>query len=395
MDQIVVFILPVFLLLIAAEFAYGWFTRRNTYALADTLSSLSQGLISQLLALVTQLFQIGLYTLVFRAFTFLPHLKFWNTWLGFGAAILLFDFFDYWLHRAGHESAVMWAAHVVHHQSQHFNLSTALRQESTVALIGWIFYLPMALLGVPPAKFGIAGLIVLVYQFWIHTEHIGKLGWFDRIFSSPSNHRVHHAVNDEYINKNYGGMLVIWDRLFGTFAEEKAACVYGTRKPLNSWDPGWALAAEYTSLAKAARQTPVWRDKLRIWFKQPGWRPKAAAPQAMAPALAPAGQAPAPDNTAAAEAPFDLDAARTRYTAPGARPAAVFAVLQLTFALAATAVYLWYADEVTYLQSLGISAAVMAGLWGLGAHLQGRMRVRSVVGIDIAALAVVALILLH
>jgi alkylglycerol monooxygenase len=156
-------------------------------------------------------------------------------------AVLLFDFCDYWLHRAGHESAVFWAAHSVHHQSQQFNFSTALRQESMVAFLGWAFYLPMAVVGVPPEQFGIAGLIVLVYQFWIHTEHIGKLGWFDRVFSSPSNHRVHHAVNDGYVDRNYGGMLVVWDRMFGTFAEENERCVYGTRKALASFDPVRAI----------------------------------------------------------------------------------------------------------------------------------------------------------
>lgn len=164
----------------------------------------------------------------------------------------MFDFCDYWLHRLGHEIAILWAAHVVHHQSEDFNLSTALRQESFVPLLGWIFYVPMALLGVSPQQFALAGLIVLVYQFWIHTEHIGKLGWFDRIFSSPSNHRVHHATNPQYINKNYGGLLIIWERLFGTYAEENEACIHGTRTPLRSWDPVWAVTSGYAALAQAA-----------------------------------------------------------------------------------------------------------------------------------------------
>jgi alkylglycerol monooxygenase len=371
MEKIVVFTFPVFLMLIGAEFAYGWVRQRNSYRLNDALSSLSQGLISQLTALVTQLFQIGLYTLVFRALALAPHLRFWNSWFGWLAAIVLFDFFDYWLHRAGHECAVMWAGHVVHHQSQHLNLSTALRQESTVAFIGWIFYLPMALVGVPPEQFAVAGLVVLVYQFWIHTEHIGKLGWFDRVFSSPSNHRVHHAVNDEYINKNYGGMLVIWDRLFGTFAEERAPCVYGTRKPLDSWDPGWAIVAEYAALARASRQARAWPDKLRVWFRQPGWRPADAAP------------APA----------FDLDAARLLYEPPHAAPAPAFALLQFTLMLTATALCLWFGDDLSYPRAFGLCAAIIAGLWGLGAYLQGRMRLLPVLAIDLAGLAAAALVL--
>jgi hypothetical protein len=230
----------------------------------------------------------------------------------------------------------------------------------------------MALLGVPPEQFAVAGLVVLVYQFWIHTEHIGKLGWFDRVFSSPSNHRVHHAVNDQYINKNYGGMLVIWDRLFGTFAEEAAPCVYGTRKPLRSWDPGWAIVAEYCALAQASRQARTWPDKLRVWFKQPGWRPADAVP------------APA----------FDLAAAGRLYEAPDARPHPALALLQFALMTAATAACLWVAEELAYAQAFGLGAAVIAGLWGLGAYLQGRLRAVAVVAIDVAGLAA-AYLLLH
>ena len=219
MLQLLLISLPVFAVLIAVECAYGWKTGRQTYRINDAVSSLSQGVLSQAIAVCTKLFQIGLYTVVFSKMAVLVKPAWWGSAAGWLVAIVLFDFCDYWLHRAGHEIAILWAAHVVHHQSEDFNLSTALRQESFVPLLGWVFYVPMALLGVPPEQFALAGLIVLLYQFWIHTEHIGKLGWFDRLFSSPSNHRVHHAINPQYINKNYGGMLVIWDRLFGTFAE--------------------------------------------------------------------------------------------------------------------------------------------------------------------------------
>src|SRR5262249_13754302 len=153
---------------------------RNTYRLADAIASLSQGLLSQVVAVCTQLFQIGLYALIYPHIALVTAPGLWDAWYGWLLAIVRFDFFDYWLHRVGHESAVFWAAHVVHHQSQDFNFSTALRQESTVMLLGWPFYLPMALIGVPPEQYASAGLIVLLYQFWIHTEHVGKLGWFDR-----------------------------------------------------------------------------------------------------------------------------------------------------------------------------------------------------------------------
>jgi len=365
MEKIIVCVIPVFLLLIALEFGYGYVRRRNTYRLADAVSSLSQGVISQLVALVTQLFQVGLYAMTYRAFALFPAARFWQGALGWTVAIVLFDFCDYWLHRMGHENALMWAAHSVHHQSQDFNLSTALRQESTVVFIGWLFYLPMAVLGVEPEQFGIAGLVVLVYQFWIHTEHIGKLGWFDRVFSSPSNHRVHHAVNDQYLDKNYGGMLVIWDRLFGTFAEEKETPVYGTRTPLNSWDPMWAVLSGYWQLAHGAAQLPRWQDRLRIWFKPPGWRP--------------AGMAPYP--------PFDLEAARNRYEVRLPRIAQWLAAGQFVVLLAAAAALLWIADAQSYLHLLAAGGALLAGFWALGAFMQRRLGWAWMLVIDLVAVA--------
>ncbi|UIN23881.1 sterol desaturase family protein [Herbaspirillum frisingense] len=371
MEKIIVYIIPVFLLLIVAEFTYGYVRGRNTYRLPDVLASMSQGVISQLVALLTQLFQVGLYSLTYRAVAIFPAARFWQGALGWITAILLFDFFDYWLHRFGHENALGWAAHSVHHQSQDFNLSTALRQESTVALLGWVFYLPMAILGVEPEQFGIAGLVVLTYQFWIHTEHIGKLGWFDRVFSSPSNHRVHHAVNEQYLDKNYGGMLVIWDRMFGTFAEEKEKVVYGTRTPLNSWDPLWAVLSGYWQLLHSAATMPRWQDKLKIWFKAPGWRP--------------AGMEPYP--------PFDLEAARRRYDVQLPRVRQWLSGLQFVGLLAAASALLWQADEQSYLHLLAISTALLAGFWALGAYMQRRLGGALVLAIDVAAaVAVYALI---
>lgn len=354
MDKIIVYALPVFMVLMACEFAYGVLTRKNTYRLSDTLSSLSQGLMSQLVAGVTQLFQIGLYTLTFRRVALFGHSPIWHTWYGWVAAVLLFDFCDYWLHRMGHENALMWAAHVVHHQSQHFNLSTALRQESTVALLGWPFYLPMAILGVEPQQFVVAGLVVLLYQFWIHTEHIGKLGWFDRVFSSPSNHRVHHAVNDAYLDKNYGGMLVIWDRMFGTFKEEDEPCVYGTRTPLKSWNPLWAVGRGYADIAALVARTRRWPDKLRLLWKPPGWLPDELQPK---------------------KEPYDLQAAAHRYDPPLSLGGRLFGVSQILLLAAGTGGYLWFAESLSYGETLLVVAPMLGGLWALGMLLNGRLTV--------------------
>ena len=188
--------------------------------------------------------------------------------------LLLYDLCFYWHHRAGHRVAFLWATHAVHHQSEDYNLSTALRQPATNWLAGWVFYLPMALLGYPPAVLATVGLIDILYQYWIHTQHVGRLGWLDRWLNTPSNHRVHHAVNDEYLDRNYGGIFIIWDRMFGSFTVERdeLPCVYGTRLPLRSWDPLWANVQVFAATARESMRATRWWDKLLVRLKPPGRR---------------------------------------------------------------------------------------------------------------------------
>lgn len=277
MHRVLLIAVPLFGLCIALEWLWGRLTGRDNYRLPDAISSLSQGVLSLAVAAVTPLFQSGLYAWALPHLALLPASTWSGAW-GWATAIVVYDFCDYWLHRVSHESALFWAAHAVHHQSEHFNLTTALRQESFYAVMGAPFFLPMALLGLPVDLYLGAGLFVLLYQFWIHTEHIGRLGWLDRVFSTPSNHRVHHAVNPGYLDKNYGAVLVIWDRMFGTFAEETERCVYGTVKPLRSWYPLQAVGQFYGELLGRARATPRWLDRARLLFKSPGWVPPGLAP---------------------------------------------------------------------------------------------------------------------
>ena len=164
-SQVIVLATPVFLLLIAAEYGYGRWRGRNTYRLNDAINSISLGMLSQISAVLTRLFRVGLYTAVFSWVSFWHNEAFWTSPAGWLLALVFYDFCYYWLHRAGHEMAVFWAAHVVHHQSQDYNLSTALRQTSSGALLGWIFYLPMAVAGVPPLVFGVVALVDLLYQY--------------------------------------------------------------------------------------------------------------------------------------------------------------------------------------------------------------------------------------
>ncbi|MEP6791187.1 MAG: lysoplasmalogenase family protein [Ramlibacter sp.] len=349
------------------EFATGLARGRNVYRLNDAIASMSLGVLSQLGGLFTKALAIGIYSAVYDSVAIVPDLAFWTTWYGALTALVFYDFCYYWLHRAGHECALFWAAHVVHHQSQDYNLSTALRQTSSGALVGWVFYLPMAIAGVPPLVFGIVSLVDLLYQFWVHTEQVGKLGWFDRWFCSPSNHRVHHAVNDPYLDRNYGGVLIIWDRLFGSFHEEAEKCVYGTRSPLNSWDPLWSNAEVYWALTKDSWHARNWLDKVRVWFKPPGWRPADVAERFPKPA-------------------FDF-AQLQRYHPPVSRAVLWFGGIQFVLLLQCVALFLWHADRMPLSQSAVWLAALAAGLWSVGAVLQGRLSIVEVLLIEAAALA--------
>lgn len=263
----IVYAIPVFMLTIVLE---AWVARRRgvaVYDIPDAITSLHHGVLSQVFGLFTK---FGIYVLVYEAF----RLTEWSMqsiplWI---LALVLYDLCYYWAHRMGHEVGVMWASHVVHHSSEYYNLSTALRQTSTGGLLGWIFYLPMAVLGVPPAMLVVVGLIDLLYQYWVHTELIGRMGVLDRILVTPSNHRVHHGQNDYCIDKNYGGILILWDRLFGTFVDERAGekIVYGIRKPLRSFNPVWGNLHYYADLWQASKAATGWRAKLGVWLAPPG-----------------------------------------------------------------------------------------------------------------------------
>ena len=345
-SQIIVLATPLFLLLIAVEFAVGLARHRNTYVTADALNSIGLGIMSQVLNVFSKLLMVGVYALAFEALALhpLPQDAVW-VWL---VGLLVYDFCYYWHHRLGHTVAVLWAAHAVHHQSEEYNLSTALRQTSTGWLFGWIFYLPMAVLGFPPLVFGVVALIDLLYQYWVHTQQIGRLGWFDRWFCAPSNHRVHHAVNDKYLDKNYGGILIVWDRLFGSFIEEDDAepCVYGTRTPLASWNPLWANLHVYWDIAQDAWHARRWRDKLLVWIKPPGWRPADVAERFPKPA-------------------FDL-AARRKYDPHRSRAAALVGGGLFLALLGATSAFLWNAHRMSDGAKTGAAAGILLGLWVIG-----------------------------
>ena len=192
-------------------------------------------------------------------------------------AFVIYDFFYYWFHRISHERQIFWASHVAHHQSEDYNLeSTALRQTGTGAFVSWVFYIPMFLIGIPSYVFISVASLNLIYQFWVHSEHIPKLGWYENYFVTASNHRVHHAQNDQYIDKNYGGVFIIWDRMFGThkIEDENEPCIYGIRGTLNTFNPVWANLHIYVKIIKEMFLSRKWKDKLYAPFARTGWIPK-------------------------------------------------------------------------------------------------------------------------
>ncbi len=267
----VILAIPMYFILMAVELIYEKLVHKQSYRVNDALTNISTGTLQQLTNTFISLFKIGIYTWVYHTFAFQEIAQ---TTMSFILALVLWDLCYYWEHRMAHTINLFWGGHIVHHQSEEYNLSVALRQTSTGFIWGFPFFLPMALLGIHPVHFVLAGGINLLYQFWIHTEHIKKLPrWFEYIFNTPSHHRVHHGRDPKYIDKNYGGILIIWDRIFGSFKEEEERPHYGITIPLKSWNPVYANFSHYINLAKWMKDIRNPSDGLRLLFNKPGWFP--------------------------------------------------------------------------------------------------------------------------
>ena len=271
---IITFAIPLFFGLILIEFFYGVITKQNNYRINDAITSMSLGLISRFVPILGLGFQYVVYKAVAEHYN-LKLLSGEEIWV-WVTAFILYDICYYRMHRIHHEIKVFWATHVVHHHGEEFNLATALRQTSTGFLWKWVFFLPIFIIGIPPQMYVTVAGLNLVYQFWVHTEHIGRLGFLEYIFVTPSNHRVHHAQNEDYLDANYGGVFILWDRLFGTFIDERSDLkpVYGTVKPLKSFNPFWANIEVFYQMIFDSYHTEKFTDKIRVWFSPPNWRPE-------------------------------------------------------------------------------------------------------------------------
>lgn len=240
------------------------------YAVKDTATSLSMGLGSLAFDLLWGLVPALVYSAIYAA----TPLEVPITWQWILVCLLAQDFFYYWSHRSHHVIRLLWASHVVHHSSQRFNLSTALRQPWT-GFTSWLFYLPMIALGVHPAVLAFCSSVNLVYQFWIHTERIDKLPrFFEFLFNTPSHHRVHHASQGGYLDRNFGGILIVWDRMFGSFAPEIERPVYGLTKNISTYNPVRVALHEYASIGRDLRAASGMKERLGRIFMGPGWNPR-------------------------------------------------------------------------------------------------------------------------
>jgi sterol desaturase/sphingolipid hydroxylase (fatty acid hydroxylase superfamily) len=269
--NIVTLAIPGYFLLMGIEALVGRARGRKVFRGPDVFTDLFLGAAQTLFGLVFAGVLIAGYLALYehRAFT-IPA----SSPLAWIALLVGVDFFYYWFHRVSHRMALAWAAHAPHHQSEDFNFAVALRQGPFQPLVSRVFYLPLAFFGFSPAMVAAAIGINTVYQFWIHTELIGKLGPLEWVLNTPSHHRVHHGCDPRYIDKNHGGILIVWDRLFGTFVEERESPTYGTIQPLRSFNPLVATVVPFREIAERARLATRWSDKLLVWFMPPEWKPR-------------------------------------------------------------------------------------------------------------------------
>lgn len=362
---------PVFLGLIFLELLADWRKRTHYYRLADALNSLSCGVVSTGTRVFFGFLGIFFYLRAYQLSPWKLPGDHWAVWLG---AFVLYDLCYYWNHRLGHTMGIFWASHVVHHQSEEFNLTTALRQPGTGTLLGWIFYLPLALAGVPLGVYLLVSVVQLFYQFWPHTQLIGRLGVLDRWVQTPSNHRVHHAQNGIYLDKNYVGVFLIWDHLFGTYQDELAEepCIYGIRGQLKSWNPVWANLHYYWAMAHDCWRAERWTDKLRVWFAHPGWRPADVAARFPKPA-------------------YDPHVDFARYDPP--RPGALswYALAQFVALIAANSHFLAVLARQSMAMNFMYFAWILTGLVAVGGVLENRRGFLRLEAVRLVALAGYAL----
>ena len=270
--SLIVYSIPIFFLLIGVELLIVRMRGLPYYRFNDAITNLSCGIGSQVSGIFMKFLTFGVYVIIYNHSPLSGRIPY-----NYLTIILLFlgvDFFYYWFHRLAHEISIIWGSHVVHHQSEEYNLTVALRQAWVQGAFSWVFYLPLAFVGFDPYMFATIASLQTLYQFWIHTKVIDKMpAWFEYVFNTPSHHRVHHGVNPKYIDKNHAGTLIIWDRVFGTFQLEEEEVVYGITTQPKSWNPLWLNFEYWIDLFKDTTKVHKPVDAVRMLTLAPGWKP--------------------------------------------------------------------------------------------------------------------------
>ena len=275
--QVLNYAIPLFIGLIVIEAIWAWKKGMAINRGPDIISSLSSGMTNTIKDV------LGLSIIIISYSWLVDHIALFEikaTWAVYLVGFIVIDFAGYWIHRLEHEINILWNRHIIHHSSEEFNLSCALRQSiSNFTSFIAIFMIPAALLGVPAKVIAIIAPIQLFMQFWYHTRLIDRMGWLENIIVTPSHHRVHHAINPQYLDKNYSQIFIVWDKLFGTFQPEleDVPPVYGVKRQVNTWNPILINFQHVWLLVKDAWRAKSWADKCKIWFMPTGWRPKDVA----------------------------------------------------------------------------------------------------------------------
>lgn len=337
---------PLFFLAMLVDWAVCRADGIRAYRLMPLLSDLCSGCGQQALALLS----VGLGTFVYDRMATLAIFRVTPSPLAWLLLLILDDLLFYFFHRASHRINLLWAAHAVHHQSEDYNLAVALRQSWLSPLLGLPFFLPLSIVGFPTAMVVTVRTINTLYQFWVHTRAVRRLGRLEEILNTPSHHRVHHGCEREYLDSNYGGIFIVWDRLFGTFVAERGEPTYGTVKPLQSWNAAWANIVEYLRLGRLTGQCRSLREHVLTWLGPPEWRPRSAP-------------AEFPAEHAVARIPYD------RQPQPWVQGYCLF---NLLLTILGVDLLLLYHSALRPLQSVAAVAMALASLLCIGGLADGR-----------------------
>jgi len=365
--------IPAFFILIGIELLFDKLRKSRLYRFNDTVSNLNAGIVSQVVGVFTKFATIGVYIWLYdhvRIFKNIP-----NNWFTYILLFIGVDFFYYWFHRLSHEVSVLWATHVVHHQSEDYNLSVALRQSATQNFGSFWFYLPLAIIGFTPQLFITIAAVQTLYQFWIHTRVINKMpAWFEYIFNTPSHHRVHHGVNPKYIDRNHGGTLIIFDRIFGTFQDEEEQVHYGITSQLQSWNIAVANFDYYAWIGQQLRKVKNPKDFLYVLVKPPGWRP---------------------EYLGGAITPKEIEADRKLYDAQSNRKIHIYIMAQFVLLLAFTSFFLFGIEKFSDMQKYVAMVFIIYTTINLGALFENKNWAKIAEPIRLLVIIPVLYFLLH